>query len=333
MLASRRPVLLSLDVEADERKVAACQAWTGTDTALDLLGRVRQQLAALTGTPVRFNWFFRMDPQVEAVWGRADWTVDSLPGLLETLARHEDHAGIHVHVWKWNERRQLWYSEFSDPAWLEHCLRSSVEAFRTAFGRPPVSCRFGDRWLSEDAVQAEAALGIQYDLTIEPGLPDMPLFDDPLATAGLPDFRDALRHPYRPRAGSYLQDAGYGPLWMLPLTTSRPRLRPVRRMPFMLNASYPLNMALSPRVIGPILDAEFNRVTSEPLVMVLRTGDAGVPHFIGNIERNFARLLGQKGLGDCYFTTPPDAIAHWTARKTPQPAVALPLALPVQRAE
>ena len=263
-----------------------------------------------------------MDPQVEKVWGRADWTAHSLPSLLETISRHGDHPGIHVHLWKWHEERQRWYNEFNDLAWLEQCLRLSIETFAKVFGRPPVVCRFGDRWLNDDALRLEAELGIQYDLTLEPGVCDAPLFDDPLATAWLPDFRRAPRHPYRPKSGSFLEPDGgtgcctgccTGRPWMIPLSSTKPAFRPVRRPPYLVKSSYPANLALSPRIIGPLLDHELDRATHEPLAMVMRSGDMGQPKFRQNIERNFARLLAHQRLAQLRFTGPEAAIAAWVA--------------------
>ena len=309
-----RNAILLIDVEPDERIMGDCNTWSGTHSAMALLDGVRAELETRTRQPVAFNWIIRMDPQVEKIWGRADWTTHSLPGLLAAISHHGDHPGIHVHLWKWHEKRQQWYSEFNDVAWLELCLRLSVETFAKVFGHPPSMCRFGDRWLSDDVLRLEAALGIQYDLTLEPGLCDMPLFDDPLATAWLPDFRRAPRHPYRPQTGNFLEPGGGAARpWMIPLSSTKPAFRPVRRPPYLLKASYPANLALSPRVIGPLLDHELDRATHDPLVVVLRSGDVGQPEFRANIERNFARWLAHPGLAHCRFTGPQEAIAAWVA--------------------
>ena len=80
-----------------------------------------------------------------------------------------------------------------------------------------------------------------------------------------------------------------------------------------MKASYPANLALSPRMIGPLLDRELERVTPEPLAIVMRSGDMGQPEFRQNIERNFARLLAHPGLAHCRFTGPDAAIAAWVA--------------------
>ena len=138
----------------------------------------------------------------------------------------------------------------------------------------------------------------------------MPIFDDPLATAWLPDYRPAPRHPYRPRAGNLLQE-GDQPLWILPLSTTPLRLRPVRRPPYLVRGSYPLNLSLSPRAMLNHLDTELAHVTREPLVMVIRTGDFGVPRWRPALEKNLARILAHSGMAHSQFVDVPTAVATW----------------------
>ncbi len=305
----RRPIVLMLDVEPDERRAGETDPWLGTQAAVEAMAAWRVEAARRTGTPVQLNWFLRLGPQVEKLFGRVDFVPHSLPALMASMERHQDHAGIHTHLCRQNPAGR-WYSEFTDVAWLEHCLRGAVDAFTRNFGRPPVASRMGDRWLSNDAVRLLIDLGLRYECTVEPGLPDMPIFDDPLATAWLPDYRPAPRHPYRPRAGNFLQ-AGDQPLWILPLSTTPLRLRPVRRPPYLVRGSYPLNLSLSPRAMLNHLDTELARVTWEPLVLVIRTGDFGVPHWRPALERNLARILAHPGLAHSQFVDVPTAVATW----------------------
>ena len=180
----------------------------------------------VTDTSVRFNWFLRADPQVQGSWGAAHWVADACPQLIETIERRRDHCGIHPHLWRWDPRRATWFNELSDPGWAAECLQTSIAAFQRLFGRVPEASRFGDRWLSQPAVELLQASGIRFDLTIEPGLPDEPVFDDPRATGRLPDYRAAPREPYRPSSGDFLVPlrgaASAEALWMVPVTTTRP---------------------------------------------------------------------------------------------------------------
>ena len=78
-----------------------------------------------------------------------------------------------------------------------------------------------------------------------------------------------------------------------------------------MRGSYPLNLSLSPRAMLNHLDTELARVTREPLVLVIRTGDFGVPHWRPALERNLARILAHPGLAHSQFVDVPTAVATW----------------------
>ena len=179
--------------------------------------------------------------QIQQTWGRAESVADACPEILETIAVHDDYCGIHPHLWRWDGRRSTWFNDLSNVDWTAQCLQTAIEGFQRIFGRRPGACRFGDRYLNDDAVRLMKGAGIRYDLTIEPGLPDEPVPGDPLATRRLPDYRGARREPYRPSPANYLapdpEAEGTCDLWMIPLTTTVPAWRLVRRPPYLVKAS------------------------------------------------------------------------------------------------
>ena len=87
----------------------------------------------------------------------------------------------------------MWFNDFRDPDWLAECLVTSLDGFRRIFSHRPEASRFGYDWLNQTAVHMLTANGVRYDLTIEPGRAASRVYDDPLATDLLPDFRRALR--------------------------------------------------------------------------------------------------------------------------------------------
>src|SRR5208283_4417088 len=187
-----------------------------------------------------------------------------------------DFCGIHPHFFRWSAERNCWFNEFSDVAWAAECLARSIETFERIFGYRPQGSRFGDRWCSNELVSLLRAEGIQYDLTLEPGLPDQPVFDDPHATRWLPDYRQAPRAPYPPSPADYLtpdpNPAGRA-FWIVPITTTTPaRWVPVRRPPYLIKASRPLNLALRPRPLWRYLAKNLEAPCVEPLVLVVRLG-------------------------------------------------------------
>ena len=318
MTDKRRPVLLIIDVEPDARKTSAADdGWKSSEVALDKLDRLRGELESATGSAVRLNWFLRCDPQIEHTWGSADFVAHACPRIMKTIERHGDHVGLHVHLWRWDTVHNRWVNDLTDPEWLTHCLDTSIDAFGTMFGDAPLSCRFGDRWLSEMAVALERERGIRFDLTVEPGLPGGRIHDDPHANDALPDFRTAPREPWIPTRGDYLRPGGTDMgLWMIPLTTTMPVLRPVRRAPYLMFASRSPNLSLSTSYMWPHLKKQLDRPSDSPLAMVFRSGDLAHAKFMKNFSETTRLLARHPGLSYCDFVEPVEALGRWRARST-----------------
>jgi len=319
---SRRCLLLLIDVEPDVRQPGrdARDGWAGTRTALPLIEELRRRLEHRTSAPVALNWFLRCDPQVEQTWGGLDEVRRLVPGLVDAVATSGDHAGIHPHLWRWNPATRDWFNDFEDEAWLQECLDTAIAGYTSTFKRPPEACRFGDRWRSEPAERAMRARGIRYDLSSEPGRPMEPPPGDRRPVGRLPDTRTMPRTPFASSAGARAKETDAtdprDALWIMPLTTSRPRWQPAWYPPFVVRASVSPNLGLSPFLIVPHLRRELARATTDPLVLVLRSGDLRDRRRLGNFRRNVAALLEQPGLRRCELTTPPIAIDRWLDRAT-----------------
>ena len=314
--SQRRSVLFLIDVEPDARKTCGGSGgWEGSQKALGYLQDFRRQLEDQTRARVEFNWFLRADPQIRKTWGKTDQVADACPQLLGMIADQGDCCGIHPHLWRWNERRGEWFNDLNDPEWTAECLHTSIEAFRGIFHRRPEACRFGDRWLNQHAVDLMQASGIRYDLTIEPGLPDEAIFDDPHATGRLPDYRGTPREPYQPSPDNFMVpahgQANHGSLWMVPLTTTPPVWRLMRRPPYLLKASRPPNLSLRSGYVLPHLRTQLDLVTDVPLTMVVRSGDLAKGHFLGNFLQTTRQFVKHPALPGCEFTSPATAVARW----------------------
>lgn len=312
----RRSILFLIDVEPDARKTRdGAEGWEGSDAAIEHLERLRLQLEEATGASVQLNWFLRADPQIQQTWGRADWVAEACPRIMHAIADRGDYSGIHPHLWRWHAQRREWFNELSDPAWTSECLHMAVDAYERIFGSPPEACRFGDRWLDQHVVALLRELGIRYDLTIEPGMADTPIHDDPQATSWLPDYRSAKREPYVPSSENFLvpakQPAEPASLWMIPISTTVPAWRLVRRPPYLLKASRSPNLALSSSYVWPHIRAQLEQGGDAPLSVVLRSGDLTNRTFLGNFLRTTGELVRHPTLGRCEFTNPATAIARW----------------------
>jgi len=75
----------------------------------------------------------------------------------------------------------------------------ALEGFAKAMGRSCVSLRFGYRWMNTATLNLAERLGVQFDLTVEPGtLPDAAPMPGERASGPLPDYRRVPRAPYTP---------------------------------------------------------------------------------------------------------------------------------------
>jgi hypothetical protein len=310
LAAMSRFIIFAIDVEPDARKSIQGDRWEGVAITMRELAGLRCQLEETTRAPVHFNWFLRCDPQIERTWGRRDWVAEACPALLASLQQHGDLAGIHPHFWQWDDRRQIWFNDFTNSGWHAHCIGASIDGYRSVFGARPVASRCGDRWLCNDIVQLLRSEGIRYDLTLEPGLSSRPLFDDPYATAPLPDYRNAPRIPYRPSDQEFLlpeRDCGsnvsdQAPLWIVPVTTTkRAYYIPQRQFPFVGKTCQTLNLVLRPLTVWKHVSAELDRCCREPLVFILRAGDLSQRRFLAAFRFVASRLSRHAGLPKCRF--------------------------------
>ena len=311
-----RSILLLIDVEPDPRKTRGdADEWAGSCKALSYLDALRTRIEKRTHRKVLFNWFIRADPQIEKTWGRADWVCKACPQLMRTIKEHGDGCGIHPHLWRWDASRFEWFNDFSDPNWVLECLHTAIRGFERIFDSSPEMCRFGDRWLNQNAIELMRAFGIKYDFTLEPGLPEEPVFDDPHATGWLPDYRNAPREPYHPSKENFLfpdlTDADGNPLWMVPLTTTATFWKLIRRRPYLIKTSYSPNLSLPLSYVWPHLKSQLAVKTKLPLVIVLRTGDLGKTTCLENFLHTAEQLLNEPRITNCEFTRPENATEKW----------------------
>ena len=219
---SKRPILLNFDIEPEEFQTNrdAPDDWRGFEALVEILQDFRGRCRAATKNRVHFNWYVRLDPQVEITYGSADWPFRRYERLFQILEKEGDEIGLHTHTWRWHEERQRWVAEFADQAWVEHCVRLSFETYRECFGRPCQSFRFGTGWLNNATVELLERLGIRRDLTIEPGQPAGPA--PSFGIGFMPDLTVAPQYPYRPARDQFTRPGRWWNrrrLWMIPAST------------------------------------------------------------------------------------------------------------------
>lgn len=216
------PIVVCIDVEPEAFFVdrVGGSPWHGTAQAFETIEGLRRQLSA-PGHPARFTWCVRMDPQIELAYGRADRAISEAGAALERALAQGDEVGLHTHYYRWDDALADWVVDHGNPAWVEHCLRSSFAAYRAAFGRPCEVFRGGDRWHDDAAVALVQALGARYDLTVEQGgQPAATGHPGKPFTGSIPDYSRVPAVPYRPSSADFRRAApGDGrDLWMIPLS-------------------------------------------------------------------------------------------------------------------
>jgi hypothetical protein len=195
------PTVLRIDVEPDEFQPEVGQKpWQGFVNIAALVEELREPLASRSGYAAHPTWFLRLDPDIERCFGQLDFVVHRHNKVFDRLIGYGDPLGIHVHPFRWDEKRSVAFTDHADDAWTTHCLQAAAEAFARCFGEPVRRSSQGGYFLTKNTLNAAITAGIKVDVTAEPGLP--PKTADPsfgaYATAPSGDFRDCPRRPYYP---------------------------------------------------------------------------------------------------------------------------------------
>lgn len=312
------PFIFRIDVEPDERHVDRFNPlpWEGFERAFELLRSTREHIAAATGSPAHFVWLLRMDPQVAETHGAPQWVAERYGSHMRTLADDGDEIGLHTHAFRWLKERQRWGTDHADQAWVEHCVRMSFTAYQDAFGRQCTVFSFGDRWMSDATVHLLEALGVQFDLTVEPGHLASPSArsDD---TGTLPAYTDVPRHPYRPSYEDFrkAEPSRRQGIWMIPLVAeSFPRgwvrrlYGGLRRRGGGAHKQVTLNPILDPGSFRSIVERALLRPDATVLAMTVRSDGFMRRHQLRNIRANLDWLLKRSDINRFAFATPERAL-------------------------
>jgi len=238
--SDRIPVVFCVDIEPDEFFVdrANPKPWVGFEFCRGFLEGFRTRFEKATGQPVHFNWFVRLDPQVAIAYGNAAWAVERYAPFFEACRSKGDEIGIHVHTYNWSKAEDGWIDDCGNEEWTAHCLQSSFDSFKQVFGDQPRCLRFGSYWLSTAAVNQAEKLGIEFDLSIEPGLDagNWGPGQKPTETGVIPNYFRVPRVPYAPSRRDFKKRHRVGDtrqITMMPLTSGHRSLgwslRDVRR--------------------------------------------------------------------------------------------------------
>lgn len=319
------PILILTDCEPDPREVPPDdpRPWLGFERFFDFMAAQRTKLAERTGQPARLNWFWRMDPQIELVYGSADWPVLAYARQTAEMARHGDGIGLHVHAWRFDAGIGRWIADHGNAPWIETCLRRSFAAFRAALGRDCEIVRFGDGWFDAGIIPLLEELGARIDLTVEPEVAGkMRLLSHEVTTGRIPDRRGVPRAPYHPSRADFRRPDGEGVtrLWELPVSTGalikRSNLRhPIRLLRWrrspkrhMLQFNIEIIAKRFPRVFDRVLAA-----AAPCYAAICVRSDVGTSEQrLSVVARNLDAILRHPLAERFRFVTPGEALALLT---------------------
>ena len=195
------PAILRIDIEPDHFQPGSGRPpWTGFVAMLDLVERLRESLADRAGAAMHPTWFLRLDPDIERCYGRSDFVVHQYGKQFDQLRAQGDQFGIHVHYYRWDEERSVPFSDHADTGWTNHCLEVAAHTFERCFGELPRRSSQGAYFVTDAVVDRAIALGIEVDVTPEPGFGSVRegVTFGAYATAPSTDFRHYPRRPYYP---------------------------------------------------------------------------------------------------------------------------------------
>ncbi len=312
-----------VDCEPDQRETTpGCPApWAGFQGFYGYLSEQRPHLSARTGAPCRFSWFWRMDPQIELTYGRSDWAVRSYGRAIAETRESGDETGVHVHAWRWEPALRRWIADLADRDWVEHCVRLSLSQFKQSFGEPCRLFRFGDGWLDDPTVELIERLGIEVDLTLEPGWAERPfLVASELSTGLIPDRRRIPRRPYHPSTSDFRKPdrRGESRLWMLPVSTGRIARRMPRLSQFAAVKAWlagpqspldQLNLGMEHEDFMTIFDQAVSTGARPYAAICVRTDVGSNDGLMQRVRQNLFGILEHRLAGSFVFTDPSSALS------------------------
>jgi hypothetical protein len=292
------PAFLSFDIEPDGFQILpdGRPRWSGYGALYEFAAALRKELTLATGRKPHFGWYFRTDPQIEQVCGRADAAMTLYPERIDTLHAAGDYFGVHAHPMRWSDRHDRWVHDVADAQWVRDCTAFSLDAFQQWNASPATLFRAGAGYMSHDIVDVLDERGVIAEMSLEPVAGwwmDSKVvrteIDDSPIVGKFTDLTAAPRVPYRPARKDFrvvgtdearnlvLVPHTTGPLW-LPKAGWLPKVKRVIRAmvkPRVAQALYlPLNCP-SDQYYWDLVSYQLASMRRPYLSVAMRTDAAG----------------------------------------------------------
>ena len=220
------PVIFNIHVEPDERLIPyRKKRWLGYENLHTFLNELRPKLEKASGKTVQFNWLFRLDPQINEVYGSYDWALKNYSALIAESELLGDEFGAHIHSWRPHKSwlKKTWVADFSDEIWIEDCVKNAHKAFNEYFKFLPTYFTFGDAFMSDRVLTQLEDLGFRCDVTMWPNRPRIKRFvKKELSVGFLPSFEDTPRKPFKPSYKDFTRPVkgDERKIWEIPVSVS-----------------------------------------------------------------------------------------------------------------
>lgn len=303
------PVILCIDVEPDERLVRSPVEWKGLAATLQQFEKFRIALQRITGAPVHFNWFLRMDEQIKHVYGSYDWPAKRYRGEIQSLESAGDEIGLHLHSWHWNKKH--WVANYADQRLINECLETSFEAYRAVFRRHCDSFRFGDHWMNNETMRKLQSLGVKFDLTVERGRVTCKNNSNEVVLGSFPDYTNVQVEPYKPSRGDFKKPGGFESPWVIPISTGKiPGRFPLLKRLYKTNVRtvLPLDLSLYAPNFRAITEQTLGENSGRFLAIVMRSDACLRYRTRAAVTRNINYLMSHPFAARFRFVNPEAAI-------------------------
>ncbi len=334
------PIILCIDVEPDGFFIDRTKPlpWKGYEGAYSYFGVLREQFARVTGSLVHFNWFCRVDQQVEEAYGSADWAFTHYSKFVEDLEKQGDEIGLHPHAYRWVPESNHWIEDLGNQEWVNHCVEMGFSAYKKLFGRHCDSFRFGAYWMSSETINLLERMGARFDLTVEPGLNvKKRYFPNQFYSDGVPSHEGAPHYPYRPSRTDFRKPdlERKDGIWMIPLSTGTVtfkfgRLETAYKKLFQSEdlkpRLIPLNLGRGNNGFSTVMNELVHSLERPYLAMVVRSDVCGeqvadLSH-AENMKKNIEYLLNHPLRDRFVFSTPGEAMEMMGYVKAAEGAIA-----------
>jgi hypothetical protein len=304
--------VLCIDVEPDPQRPHTPLPWQGFEQLYPYLQELRLRMSEATGEGAHLNWFWRVDPQIERVYGSAEWALRHYHVQISETMQAGDEHGVHPHAWRWDHSRNQWVHDYKNSLWVQHCVHTSLTTYKSVLGKPCEAVRLGGRFLDDQVCKTLEQLGCQFDLTVEPG--EKPEGDC------LQDYRTIAMEPYQPSVHDFRKretNRAEG-LWIIPLAAgvmSERGQKWRRLLRTYVSSSGPIPVGYGtlrlwepPELVQAAVEETLENLERPYLAFAIRSDVLQNPWWGKNCRRNLEGLLGQKRARQFIFCTPRDLL-------------------------